>query len=135
MPMIQWNESLSVNVGEIDRQHQSLFEMINDLNGAMLQGKGKDILGKIVNGLSTYTATHFGTEEKYFDKFGYPEADGHKKQHLDFAKKVLGFKDELEKGKLSLSVQITDFLSNWLQTHIKGVDKKYGPFFNQRGLK
>ena len=42
MAIIQWNDSLSVNVVEIDKQHQKLVAMINDLNDAMRQGKGKD---------------------------------------------------------------------------------------------
>ena len=37
-----------------------------------------------------------------------------------------------KKGVLWTSL---DFLYNWLNTHIKGTDKKYGPFFNQHGLK
>jgi hemerythrin len=40
MALIQWNDGLSVNVVEIDRQHQKLIGMINDLNDAMRQGKG-----------------------------------------------------------------------------------------------
>jgi len=28
-----------------------------------------------------------------------------------------------------------NFLSDWLKTHIVGSDKKYGPFFNSKGLK
>ena len=135
MALIQWNDSLSVNVAEIDKQHQRLVGMINELNDAMRQGKGKEVLGKIVTGLHTYAATHFGTEERYFDQFGYPEADSHKKEHADFTKKISEFKDGFEKGRLGLSIKILDFLSDWLQNHIKGVDKKYGSFFNEKGLK
>lgn len=135
MALIQWDDSFSVKVAEIDRQHQQLIGMINDLNDAMRQGKGKAVLGKIINGLINYTTTHFITEEKYFEKFGYPAADSHKKTHTDFVKKVSEFKDEFEKGNITLSIQVLDFLSDWLQNHIKGVDKKYGPFFNEKGLK
>ena len=135
MALIQWDDSLSVKVVEIDRQHQQLIEMINDLNDAMRQGKGKAVLGKIINGLVNYATTHFITEEKYFDKFGYPEADSHIKAHTDFVKKVSEFKDEFEKGNITLSIQIMDFLSDWLQKHIKGLDAKFGPFFNAKGLK
>lgn len=135
MPLIQWNNSFSVNVDEIDRQHQRLVGMINDLHDAMRRGKGKDALGKIIDGLMTYTATHFRTEEKYFDQFGYPDTDIHKKEHSDFIKKVSDFKDRFEKDKLGLSIQVMNFLSDWLQNHIKGSDKKYGSFFDEKGLK
>ncbi|MCP4353146.1 MAG: hemerythrin family protein [Desulfobacterales bacterium] len=135
MPLIQWDDSLNVNVAEIDRQHQRLVEMINDLDDAMRQGKGKDVLGKIIDGLIAYAATHFRTEERYFDLFGYPEANNHKKEHSEFVKKISEFKDGFEKGKLGLSIQVMNFLRDWLQKHIKEVDKKYGPFFNEMGLK
>jgi len=134
MPLIQWDDSLKVHVGEIDAQHQKLVGMINDLGEAMRQGKGKDVLGKIIDGLIGYAGTHFGTEEKYFDQFGYPEGNSHRKEHSDFTRKVAEFKKEFDEGRLALSIEVMDFLSNWLKNHIKGVDKKYGPFFNAKGL-
>ena len=47
MALITWNDTLSVNVEEIDQQHRTLIAMINELNEAMKLGKGKDVLGKI----------------------------------------------------------------------------------------
>jgi hemerythrin len=135
MAIIQWNDTFSVKVAEIDQQHQKLVSMINELNDAMKQGKGKDVLSKIINGLVSYTVTHFNTEEKYFDRFGYPETDSHKKEHVAFVKKVSEFKDGFEKGKTSLSIEVMNFLSDWLKNHIKVTDKKYSQFFNEKGLK
>ena len=80
MALVTWNDSLSVNVAEIDQQHRKLIAMINELNDAMKIGKGKDVLGGIVNSLISYTATHFKTEEKYFAQFGYPDTEDHKKR-------------------------------------------------------
>ena len=65
MALITWNDSFSVQIGEIDRQHQQLVKMVNELNEAMRQGQGKDILFSTLSGLIAYTTTHFGTEEKY----------------------------------------------------------------------
>jgi len=135
MSIIQWNENLSVNVDEIDKQHQKLVGMINDLSDAMSEGKGKDVLGKITNGLIDYTVSHFQTEEKYFDLYKYPDTIKHKKEHSDFVKKVVAFKADFESGKVGLSIQVMYFLSDWLKNHIKVVDKEYGPYFNQKGLK
>ena len=134
MGTITWNDSLSVKVLAIDQQHKKLIDMINELSDAMRSGKGRDILSKIISGLILYTGTHFKTEEKYFDQFEYPEAEIHKKEHEAFVLKVLEFKKGFEKGDLNLTVEIMDFLSDWLQNHIKGSDKKYSQFFNDHGL-
>ena len=135
MALINWSDSLSVNVNEIDLQHRKLIDMINELNEAMKIGKGKDSLGKIINGLISYTATHFKTEEQFFDKFGYPDTVNHKKEHVAFVKKVTDFQDGFEKKNLAVTMEVMNFLSDWLRNHIKGTDKKYSKFFNDKGLK
>ena len=135
MALIQWNGRLSVGVAEIDLQHQRLVEMINKLDDAMQQGKGKDVLGEIINGLIEYSKTHFRTEEEYFDRFGYPHALSHKKEHAEFTKKVAEFKRAFDAETLALSIGVMYFLSNWLKNHIKDSDKKFGPVFNENGLK
>ena len=134
MPLIQWNDSYSVKVAEIDQQHKKLIAMINDLFAAMQQGKGKDVLGTILNGLVAYTGTHFTTEEQYFDRFGYPETVAHKKEHANFVAKVMDFKKSFDAGQLGLSLNVMNFLSDWLTHHIQNVDKRYGPLFNEKGL-
>jgi len=135
MSFIVWDNSLSVNVGEIDRQHQKLVTMINELHDAMKAGKGKDVLGKILNGLISYTDIHFKAEEKYFHQFKYPDAVSHKKEHAALVRKVMELKDEFEHGRLAVSIEVLSFLKDWLQNHIKGEDKKYSGFFNEKGLR
>ena len=135
MALIKWNENLSVGVAEFDKQHQKLVSVINELNDAMKQGKGKDVLGKILNSLISYTATHFKTEEKYFALYRYPETASHKKEHVAFVQKISDFKDDFEKGKLSLTIELMNFLGDWLKKHIKGTDQKYTKYLNEKGLK
>jgi hemerythrin len=133
--MIQWDDSLSVNVAAIDLQHKKLVKMINELNDAMRVGKSKAILGSIVNGLIGYVGIHFSTEEKYFAKFNYPETDQHTQEHQTFSAKVDDFAKKFQTGQLGLSIEIMTFLSDWLGKHIKGTDKKYSACFNTNGLK
>jgi hemerythrin len=49
-------------------------------------------------------------------------------QVTDFRK---GFGD----GRMSLTLEVMNFLKDWLTGHILGVDKKYAPFFAAKGLK
>ena len=133
--MIAWSSSLSVDVAEIDSQHQKLVKMINELNDAMRVGKSKEVLGNIVKGLISYVQIHFATEEKYFDQFKYPETGAHKQEHGNFTQKVAEFAKKFQAGQLGISIELMDFLSDWLGTHIKGSDKKYSACFIANGLK
>ncbi len=132
---IKWDNSFSVSVVEMDQQHQKLVSLINELDDAMRQGKGKDVAAKIITGLVSYTRTHFGNEERLLTQHGYPELDTQKKEHADFVSKVTQFQNDFNSGKMGLTIQIMNFMSNWLQHHIKVEDRKYGGFLNSKGVK
>ena len=135
MALIQWDSSLSIDVAVVDTQHKKLVEIINGLHEAMVQGKAKEVVGKVLNELITYTKTHFSMEEKYFAQFGYADTVAHKKEHADFIQKVADFKEKFDTGKMGVSLEIMTFLSDWLRKHIKGTDKKYVQLFHAKGLK
>ena len=105
-----------------------LVDMINNLNDAMRQGQGRPLLGKIINSLISYVKTHFSTEERYFQRFGYPETNSHIQQHQKFVQQVAELRDSFVKGTAGLSVKTMAFLKNWLLQHIKGTDQKYSQF-------
>ncbi len=135
MAFIEWDDSFSIDISEIDKQHQRLFTMINELADAIHGETGKSTLRRIADGLVNYIDVHFTHEEGYFDQFGYTEAPGHKKEHAQFVQRVLGFMDGFEQENLDTSMDMVRFLSDWLITHIKGSDRKYVPLFTARGVK
>ena len=135
MAFFTWNDKYSVGVTELDLQHKQLIKILNELFDGMSAGKTNEILGKILAQLIAYTKTHFATEEKYMQVYGYPAIAEHKKEHESFANKVVAFQKDFSAGKLSLSLEVSTFLKNWLVQHISVNDKKYGPFFNSKGLK
>ncbi len=134
MALLSWSEKYSVGIKEIDKQHQKLVELINNLHDGMKAGKGKEVLGGVLNELANYTAFHFGTEENLFEKFGYPEANTHKRQHSDLVADVLKYKGSYDSGKSVLTMDIMNFLKDWLINHIAGSDKKYSAFLNSKGI-
>jgi hemerythrin len=134
MVLMNWDDSFSVKVTEIDEQHKKLILLINNLYDAMMQGKGKDVLGSILSELANYTVTHFGTEEKYFDKFNYENTLPHKLEHKKFVEKVTEFKTKFDSGNATITIDLMNFLKDWLVNHIKGTDQKYSNCFNENGL-
>lgn len=132
MTIIEWNDSFSVNVDKLDRQHKKLVEILNELGDAMKHGKGIDELGRLINNLALYAAKHFETEEMYFNRFQYPGAGSHRKEHATFLTKAAEFQYGLNN---SVTLNAIHFLKHWLITHIQETDKKYSTFFNENGLK
>lgn len=133
--MIQWNTQLSVGIREIDDQHQRLINLIVELNDAMRTGQGKEILKKTLRDMASYAVMHFSTEEKYFDRYQYPDSEAHKKAHQAFVQKVSAFKADYEAGRIGLTIPVMTFLSDWLKDHIMGSDQKYAPFLLEKGVK
>jgi hemerythrin len=135
MALIQWSSELSVEIKAIDKQHQKLIAMINKLDEAMRQGKGRAVMHKIIEGLVTYMQIHFACEEIFFAQFRYPYTAQHVKEHMEFARKVAKFQRDFDNGDLTLSTKVINFLSVWLRDHIQGTDRKYVKFLHQKGLK
>jgi len=134
MPNIVSNETYSVKVREIDEQHKKLIGMINELHEKMKEGKGKDILQKIILGLVDYTKYHFTYEEKLFVNLGYPETLLHKKNHEKLLQQVNDYFKKIESNQTISTVEVMNFLRDWLLNHIQSMDQKYTPFFNAKGI-
>lgn len=132
MAFIEWSEKFLTGVKEADEQHRKLVELINELYEAMKQGKGREVLDKILDELVKYADYHFSTEETLMSKYGFPELAAHKKEHENFKVKIKEFLEKKAKGEVTLSIEVMNFLKEWLVKHIMGTDKKYGPFLQQK---
>ena len=134
MALITWSDNLSVNIKEIDAEHKKLIDMINELHSAMGSGKGREAMGTILTGLVDYTKTHFAYEEKLFQQHAYPGYLAHKGQHDALTKQVVEVMTKFKSGQSVVTVEVMNFLKDWLSNHIQTTDKKYGPFLNSKGV-
>lgn len=133
--LMTWKEQYSVHIAEIDQQHKKLIALINQLGEAMSRGKGREVIGEVLNQLITYCASHFATEERLFALYNYPEAAEHKEKHEKVTAKVLALQKEMQGGKMTISMEVMDFLEQWLDKHILGTDMKYSAYLNAKGVK
>lgn len=134
MALIQWSQMLSVGVTQFDNEHKKLVDMLNNLHDAMKAGKANDVVGKILDGLISYTGTHFAAEERLMTQHGYPNLTKHKGEHAALVKQALDIQKDFKAGK-ALPQNLLQFLKDWLMKHIAGEDKQYGPFLNGKGIK
>lgn len=134
MALITWNDGYSVQVKKFDDEHKKIIDYINQLHDAMKVGKGGQVIGTLLKSLIDYTATHFAAEETLMKLHCYPDYERHKKEHNLLVLQVIDIQKAVDSGKVPLSQDVMKFLKEWLQNHIQGEDKKYGPFLNAKGF-
>lgn len=134
MALFEWKDIYSVNIKTVDDQHQMLVASLNELFEAMRSREANAVISGILKGLIDYVGVHFSYEESLMQKHNYPGYAQHKKEHEAFVAKVSDFVEKQKAGKLMLSMEVMNFLKQWLKDHIMGSDKKYSPFLNQKGV-
>ncbi len=134
MPLIQWNNELSVGINSIDEQHKILVNMINALNEAMISGQTKKILAEILDGLAAYTVNHFAYEEDLFAQYGYSQSQAHINEHHSLMEQVKNLQSKMDNGDFMISVEVMVFLKGWLINHILKTDKAYAEFLRDKGV-
>jgi hemerythrin len=134
MAVFAWKEEYSVGVREIDEQHKRLVAMVNDIHVALAAGKGKDILGEILEKLIAYTQSHFVSEEALMAKYDYADLPSHKVAHVKMTKKVLELYKEFAQSDVKHSIEVARFLQQWLNKHILETDMKYSSLLKKKGV-
>ncbi len=124
MALFEWKDSYSVGIKTIDDQHKMLVANLNELHEAMLNREANEVISGILKGLSDYVGVHFSYEEGLLKRHNYPDFPAHKKLHEEFVAKVEKFNQDDKEGRLMLSMEVMNFLRDWLKTHIKGTDAK-----------
>ncbi len=134
MPYFTWSDDLSVGVKKFDEEHKQLIAFVNQLHTGLLAGDAASKVYLVLEGLIDYTEIHFAHEEDLMIVHKYSDFENHKAEHEALVKKVLEFKNQLDDGKASFSIELMSFLKDWLINHINGTDKKYSAFFKDKSV-
>ncbi len=132
MALMVWEDKYSVNINEVDGQHQEIFRLVNDLDEVL--ESGRDVIAEKLNALVVYVVEHFATEEKYMLETNYPDYEAHKKAHDTLVEQVGGIQEKFNAGEAEITKEITAFVRDWLYQHIPNIDKQYGPYLNEKGI-
>ncbi len=125
MKKIAWDESLSVEVDEIDEDHRKLVNLFNILSDSVADGDSADYIGATLDELISLTAWHFKHEERLMILYKYDGLAEHKAEHDELIESVKVLQNFQKENKLLTNEDI-EYLETWLTEHILGHDMKLG---------
>ena len=118
-----WDDSYETGITEIDQDHKTLVNLINDLYEAMQDGSGGALLLPIFSALKHYTETHFTKEERYMVECEAPGQEKHFQEHKLMMAKLADLESRHRKGEAAISLPTLTFLRDWLKNHICVIDQ------------
>lgn len=126
MKNITWDETLSVDIDEIDEDHRKLVDLFNILSHSVEQGDPTEYIDAVLEELISFTVWHFRHEERLMLLYRYENFEEHKAEHHDLIDSVRELQKTYHQENKLLTNEHIEYLSNWLTGHILGHDMKLG---------
>lgn len=130
MAAIQFGPQYHVGIPQVDGEHQQLFAIVARIQGALekdsdtAQAEARIAVGELID----YTRTHFASEEALMAAAAYPPLADHQQLHEDLLRQVSDMELRVELGEPSASLDLSQFLANWLIRHIQAEDRRFGAY-------
>lgn len=131
--MIIWNENLKTGFDEIDRQHQTLIDNINQLECLLEQTNPTrehcEFLIQLVTFLESYTKKHFNFEEDCMERHSCPIHEQNQQAHAEFLYYFEQFRENHRRHGFRSDVirNLHQTISWWIEEHILQVDTQLRP--------
>lgn len=134
MSAIVWEDKYCLQIADIDHQHERLFALFNELYDAMQQGRGPEVIDKVLTSVIDYTVYHFACEEKLMHEAGYAHEAAHKAEHQKLTQQAKELSQKLRDGGNDVTMATLKLLGDWLARHILVADKALAPTLLAQGV-
>ena len=134
MTLLTWNHACTVGVRAMDDQHGILMDTMNELRLALVHGSGREPVSALLDRLIEFTRMHFSSEEQLMEQSSFPSLPEHRAEHLRLLGLLRKAAHHLQHVvNLPMRPLLCQLRDGYLD-HIEGLDQKYGPWLNQRGV-
>ncbi len=130
---MEWREVYNVGIEPIDGQHKRLVHTITRLQTALACGDINQELANALRFLVDHAREHFAEEERLMREIGFDGQERHRELHRKFAAQVTLLLVSLRQGKRVDPGALLDFLTDWVDRHIRCEDKKIGRWMTTKG--
>jgi hemerythrin len=132
--LFPWSEKYQMGIDFADVQHKQLVDQINIVHQALMQAKGRAIVGRNLDDLIRYARAHFAVEENVLQRCGYPDLRQHHVEHELLEYTIFELYENLMSNDSAMSAQGVACLKNWMTQEILGADLKFAAFLKGKEL-
>lgn len=123
MPAVVWDEKYTTGDRVVDDQHQTLFELINELHALAVVGGANHAMGRAVRGLTRCLSGYFAYEERLMESTQYPRLREHQERHLTIRAQAGELLRQHLAGSPMRGGALSHFLGQKLSAHIVEMDR------------
>ncbi len=131
MKDLVWDNTLSVDVKEIDEDHRRLVELFNILSHSVADGDATNYIEAVLEELISCTVWHFRHEERLMLKYAYEDFDEHKTEHQKLIETAQVLQQKFLQESRQISSEDIEFIEHWLTGHILAADMKLGSYLSE----
>ena len=124
MALIEWNDGFSVGVADIDHEHRSLIELINQLYSNLEQGASQEEISDFFGEIYAHISAHFALEEKIMRANNYVEYEAHKNEHEQLLEEIRNMMDDYSDSAEIDERDLSTRLRAWFGDHFKTMDSR-----------
>jgi len=125
---IDWPGELRIGVAELDREHEQLVRIINDLHDVASSAQhGRDVAGVLLD-LVRHTREHFQHEEAFMARCAYSAAAEHAREHGELLVIFSHLLGAMSAEKARLDPDTLEYIRRWLCSHIENSDAALARF-------
>jgi hemerythrin len=128
MRPLQWNDSYSIFLPEIDAEHRNLFRLANDLHAALLSNAPEARLQEALQAFVADIEDHFSHEERLMRSTGYGSYLWHKRQHDGVRQRTKQALEQFAAGDREALSALLEHFAGWLRDHTGLTDRMLGAY-------
>jgi len=131
---LDWNESLSMYIPDIDAEHEHFIRLVNELNEAIIARMDKKKIKSRMRAILDDAALHFAHEEAAFKEWSYPDAEVHAQKHAQIIAFLNEIMEGIDRGKMAHGwLEAGLEMKQVLIQHILNEDMKYRDYLVAQG--
>jgi len=130
---INWSDSLSVGVPEIDAEHRQFVGRVNELNKAIVECKDKPTVERLLDLMLMEATHHFWHEQQLLTRWKYPQRAAHAAKHAQLTAQFDRVMKEFERADVSFTWALKGlYIKQLLVDHLLHEDMKYRDFLRKQ---